>query len=387
MLKRFNINIISTLLSMNIFSQGDKLPPKLMLEIDKAIAINTDISIDYFDDYLKKYPSSDYLVGIKAYFMCYNQSKDSAFTFLDSALKNNNQLEESSYINLARGAIKNQEGNIHEATKYFLKSIELDKEKINKWVLLELYYLHEITDSSVALDYLNKALKIDGCFAIVLYELSNYYYKKERFKDALERANDCIRCSPKYIQAYNQKALVLIELQKYDDAINQYNQVFKIDKGDIEAILGVAYIHQYFIKDHDLSGKYYKEALKIDANNFAACKGLGMIASERGECKTAIDYLQKAILIYEDNEVAIELLYCFVAEEKIDKAKELYIKLSEKSVKDKRILLFDILIDHLSGNKNFVIEKVNIFKKTQSHEDFLWLEQQLGHWNIDLIPQ
>lgn len=368
-----------------MFSQDDKLPQDLLLKIDKEITIGNDISTNYFDKYLSKYPSSDYLMGMKAYYMCFNQSTNSALAFLDSVLKKDSK--EGTYTNLALGVIKSREGNLQAAKNYLLKSIELDKEKTNKWALLELFYTYELTDSLIALDYLKKALQIDNCFASALYELSNYYYRQKHYKEALDRANDCIKCSPKFIQAYNQKALILIELQKYDDAISNYNKVLQIEKNDLEAKLGLGYTYQYFIRNHDLATKYYNEALKIDANNFAAQKGLGVIASERGECKIAIDYLQKAMSIGEDNEVAIELLYCFVAEKKIDKAKELYIKLSEKSVKDRRILLFDILIHHISGNKDFVIEKVNIFKETQSHEDFLWLEEQLKHWKIDLIPQ
>ncbi len=94
-----------------------------------------------------------------------------------------------------------------------------------------------------------------------------------------------------------EKAEQAFEENKLIKALDLYNKVYKLSKGnDVDAIIGLALIYDYLGKSEKVK-EYYKEALTIDEYEERAYYGLAAIYDDEGNYEKAIKLYNKAIYI------------------------------------------------------------------------------------------
>ena len=107
-------------------------------------------------------------------------------------------------------------------------------------------------DFSSALDFINKAIKINPNFAEAYNEQGNALNELKQLQLAIKSYDQAIKLNPKYTDAYYNKGLVLHELKRIELAIENYDQAIKINPN-----------HVY---SHNNKGYALQKLKKIEAN-------------------------------------------------------------------------------------------------------------------------
>ena len=120
-------------------------------------------------------------------------------------------------------------------------------------------------DFSTALDFINKAIKINPNFAEAYNEQGNALNELKKLEEAIKSYNNAININPKYADAYYNKGLVFHELKKLESAVQNYDKAIKINPKHIMSHNNKGFALQQ-LKKVDASLKSYDEAYKINPN-------------------------------------------------------------------------------------------------------------------------
>ena len=118
---------------------------------------------------------------------------------------------------------------------------------------------------SSALNFINKAIKINPNFAEAYNEQGNALNELKKFQLAIKSYEQAIKLNPKYADAYHNKGLVLYALNEIDLAIENYDQAIKINPNHIYSHNNKGYALQK-LKKIDSSVECFNNAFKIDPN-------------------------------------------------------------------------------------------------------------------------
>ena len=131
--------------------------------------------------------------------------------------------------------------------------------------------------------------QVYNLYAFVLYYL-------EKFEAAIECWNQAIKINPKYIEAYNGRGNAFIKLKEFDEAIINFNQAIKINPNYFEAYnnLGDAFIK---LKKFDEAIINFNHALKIKPNNEQAYHGKAYALMKSFKFDEAITNFKHALKI------------------------------------------------------------------------------------------
>ena len=120
-------------------------------------------------------------------------------------------------------------------------------------------------DFSLALDFINKAIKINPNFAEAYNERGNALYELKQLQLAIKSYNQAIKLNPKYADAYYNKGLVLHELKKIELAIKSYDRAIKINPNHVYSHNNKGYALQK-LKKIEASIESFYNVLKINPN-------------------------------------------------------------------------------------------------------------------------
>lgn len=118
------------------------------------------------------------------------------------------------------------DNNIQPAFVEFQKAIELNPEDKDSLNAIGLIYLLKLEDYPKAVEYFDRALKIDRSFSEALNNLGYAYEKMERFEDAIRAYKSAIS-NPLYKsveKAFNNLGRVYYRLRRYNEAIEAYKE-------------------------------------------------------------------------------------------------------------------------------------------------------------------
>ena len=120
-------------------------------------------------------------------------------------------------------------------------------------------------DFSLALDFINKAIKINPNFAEAYNERGNVLNELKQLQLAIKSYDQAIKLNPKYADAYYNKGLVLHELKRIELAIENYDQAIKINPNHVYSHNNKGYALQK-LKKIEASIESFYNVLKIDPN-------------------------------------------------------------------------------------------------------------------------
>ena len=120
-------------------------------------------------------------------------------------------------------------------------------------------------DFSSALNFINKAIKINPNFAEAYNEQGNALNELKQLQLAIKSYDQAIKLNPKYADAYYNKGLVLHELKRIELAIENYDQAIKINPNHVYSHNNKGYALQK-LKKIEASIESFYNVLKIDPN-------------------------------------------------------------------------------------------------------------------------
>ena len=86
-----------------------------------------------------------------------------------------------------------------------------------------------------ALDFVNRAIKLDANNANSWYNKGIILFKMGRYQDALNSFAQATDIDPEFTEAWYNKGMALMHQQKYLDAIRAFNKLLKIHPHDERA--------------------------------------------------------------------------------------------------------------------------------------------------------
>lgn len=210
-------------------------------------------------------------------------------------MKNSNQQLVSAEECMAAAEAFFTENNASEAVKYYLHSVLMKRLNPQAYKGLGKAY-YSLKKYDKAIDAFEKALEISSFDAELYSELGICYMAKGNCCKAVRNIMQAIKIEPKNTdyqiqlavcheimeeedmaimiygkitetnpdcrKAYVQKASLLMKLERFDDALDVFRSILKVDKTYYRAYLGIGICFDKF-GDLAMAKRYYKKYLKL----------------------------------------------------------------------------------------------------------------------------
>ncbi|MBR9831654.1 hypothetical protein GYB57_05880 [bacterium] len=385
MKKRINfLGVLLLILSpMQTYSQEMELAD--IQEIENRLSKLDSIPLNWFDNYLKSYPNSDYLLGMKYYNISFNGSNEEAKKELTNKIRSNIKLNNGTFVNLALGAIETNNNNVSIAIKYYNKSYLLDTNEINKWIRIELYYnyLQGNLHDGKGVDYLLEAIRIDQDFELALIELANHYILDGSYSAAQKILEDS-----QFDLLDYKKQFLLGNLQLEVNNIEKAKELFQKSISIYEnsdSYIGLGYINQFYESDYVNAKIHYQKAIDVDPADPVSYKRLGVLELDLNNYSSADSLLSKAIEMDNDPDTYRELIHVNILKGNYDKAENLNNNYTHLFGMDHYSDFWEILILLLNErDKVKAQELLNDFYMNYSNKEREWLKNQLNEWGVNI---
>lgn len=105
-----------------------------------------------------------------------------------------------------------------------------------------------------------------------------------------------IEVNPSNYEAYYLKGLALVNLEKYDEAIEEFVNSLAVNEDYIDSKIAIANVNR-LNKEYDDAFTIYDSILESDENSFDAIKGKAYVYYDMGEFKKADEEFKKANFI------------------------------------------------------------------------------------------
>ena len=124
----------------------------------------------------------------------------------------------------------------------------------------------------------------------------NILYHQNKYNEAIQAYNEAIKIDPQNASAWNFKGYALDRQRKYDEAIKAYDRAIEINPQYVNASIhkGIILYHQ---NKYDEAIQAYDEAIKIDPQNASAWNFKGYALDHQGKHDEAIKAYERAIEI------------------------------------------------------------------------------------------
>jgi Tfp pilus assembly protein PilF len=149
-----------------------------------------------------------------------------------------------------------------------------------------------------ALSELLLAAKMDPGNPLVQNNIGLVYFFQQHYGESLQHFENALKIRPTFMEARNNHARTLIELEHYDQAISELKTVIGDltypDPSKAWVNMGVAYFRK---KDFASARDRFSKAIQIDRNNCLAVNYFGRALYELGKLTDAAQALDNAIVV------------------------------------------------------------------------------------------
>lgn len=106
--------------------------------------------------------------------------------------------------------------------------------------------------------------------------------------------NDVAQKSPNKARVYSNRGVALLNLKKYDEAINDFNKTLALNKNFKNAYFNRGSVY-YYKKEYDKAIADFSKTISLDSTYALAYNNLGAILLERHQFTEAVSYFDNAI--------------------------------------------------------------------------------------------
>ncbi|WP_052416088.1 tetratricopeptide repeat protein [Algibacter lectus] len=155
-------------------------------------------------------------------------------------------------------------------------------------------------DLQAAIRGYESALEIDNINNIVRTNLANLYYRNHDFLKAEVAYKKIIELEPDYAVTYYSYALLLAELNRIDDAIEQMNLAIKHGPENIRFYYNLSLLYDK-VNNLEQAEKIATQGLKLDTNNESLLYVLAYIYNKGNQRNKAINIASKLVQLFPNN--------------------------------------------------------------------------------------
>lgn len=179
-----------------------------------------------------------------------------------------------------------------QAIKYADAALKLDIYNANAYYLKGMVF-EEQKDTNLAISTYKTAIEQENDFyeAYIQLGLLHYYIDLDLAEGYLKNA---LRIKPKSMEALYAYAMCLQYNEKYNEAIETYHEILKIEEYR-EPYFNLGYIHQEYLKVYDVAADYYTKAIEIEPKYIDAYYNRALCNEKLHQLKKAEDDLRYAL--------------------------------------------------------------------------------------------
>ncbi|MFP4289717.1 MAG: tetratricopeptide repeat protein [Bacteroidales bacterium] len=336
------------------------------------------------DSLLRKYPCDDLLISVKAFDMVNNLQKENATNLLDSCLKVNPKLSESTFFNWIKGFILNVEGETNKALDFFKKSYQMDDNKINPWVRLELYNHYSFEEPEKALKYLNESIEISEDYIDGWLVIGSIMKSEGQTDEALALYNDLLK-KKELSYTYNAIGSLLLKLDDIDGALSFFEKSVEI-KETADGYIGLGDIKFYY-KQFSNALEYYKYGLDTKDCYHLVYSRIALTLIELNKLNEAKTYFAKALEDFQSEDNLSNYIYIHVLMGDLKKAEDYVGMMKNEYGVSSNSLFWELLILSLTGNLEEGQKKVDELYERLTDPEIEWVRQELSAWGVNIVDK
>ena len=201
------------------------------------ISGNFEKALSYFEQALKIKDQLPLALEGKCICLYELNKKEEVNQIIDELNKDNKKQENNDEIKyLIKGNLAKDKNNFDEAINCYDKCLEKNKNSYEAYYNKALCEI-ALNNNENALNNLNEALNIKKLFPQALDAKGCLFYADKKYNEALECYNQLIEKYNSNDDYHYKKALILIELKDYDEAIKSLDKVLKLNQDHIKAMI------------------------------------------------------------------------------------------------------------------------------------------------------
>lgn len=229
---------------------------------------------------------------------------DEASKVIAQALKLDPQ---SQWAHLWNGLILNASRKKSEAIAEIQKAIELNPKFDTAIYNLGCCYLNaRPRQFALARECFQKALEINPAYKEAYYQLGMSYGYQDRYDVALVYMDKAIALEADYLTARNWRALILFEMKRYEEAVEEYGNAILLDPRNDELYVRRA-AAALECKKIDNAVRDLDFALELNPSNVEAVTILSKVYVETGNFDLALSKIDEALKSCSDRNMKSEL--------------------------------------------------------------------------------
>ena len=181
----------------------------------------------------------------------------------------------------------------------FANCIDVDFEDYSS--LYNIVYCFDMENNhNEAIQYLNTYIDKNPYCEVAWHQLGRQYFVLNQFKNALKAFDYAVLIDESFIGGYLEKAKTLEELDRYDEAIQNYLITLELDDPTAYVYVRIGECYQK-IGDGDTAAKYYTKAVHEDPLLDKGWMLLTNLYFEKKNYLKALHFINKALQIDESN--------------------------------------------------------------------------------------
>lgn len=230
-------------------------------------------ALDLFKQSLNEKETNDCLNYIGC---CYLKLKDNVSAIeLFKKLINTIPDWERPVFNLGRVYL--QAGMLKEALECFEKAVDINPDNEDTYYYLGVYY-YKIGNYKTSKEYYEKSIRINDVQSETHLNLGMCYFKLNILEKAIDEFELAYKFDKDCLDAVYNKGIVLISMDKYQEALNNLLYVNNLNPNDIEVMLDIAHCY-YKTKDFEPANIWVSKVLIINPQHNLANKLLKRLSS------------------------------------------------------------------------------------------------------------
>ncbi|OLL22047.1 Mitochondrial import receptor subunit tom70 [Neolecta irregularis DAH-3] len=209
------------------------------------------------------------------------------------------EIEPSSSTYVKRASIQLEQGNRDAAMHDFSKAIELNSNDP------DIYYHRGqvefiLGEFEEAISDYSKSIELDSSFVLAHIQLAVAQYKRGDSGQAKATFRRTIKSHPKSAEVYNYYGEILMDEQKYDEAIDKFNTAIDLERSSAPITMNVLPLINKAMaiysskKDHVEAEALCKKALILDEDCDVAVNTLAQLCLQQGNTADAEKYFERS---------------------------------------------------------------------------------------------